>query len=1026
MTATSATTARERFLKLLKDDILQLDLAALDFGIYRILNYRRREIDAFLDNELRRQIDTALATLPGKPGGDEQGRIFHHLYTFFARYYDDGDFVTRPRRGRKAAYSVPYNGQDVHFWWATKGSHYVKSGERFSSYVWRDGARAIRIEVAEADVEKDNVKGPKRYYLPEGIEEADGELRVRLAFRPLDKDETRRFETKRQRGEESGEDAGDVEAVEGRGAQERILNNWLEGSGPRKAKIPSGVDKVLLKKHVARYVAGQTQDFFVHPQLDNFLTGELEYYLKNEFLEIWDRVDGDALMRERGKLAVVRHLGRNIIAFLATIEDVQAQLFEKRKFVLASDWLARASALPKGKPAQTLIANACANPAQVNEWLAWLGEKSLPKAADAKKAAKRGNELLKAYPHLCIHTRHFDEAFRYRLLALFDDIEAATGGVLIYSENYAALRTLEYAYKQRVKCIYIDRPYNTGKDDFLYNDAIGKHGTWATMMFERLAAARKTLNDHAALFSSIDQNERERLEYTLGAVFGIDNRLGEIIWHNVTDNNPTQIATEHEYVECFGASTEARATPWKSSISDAKEALVRIGAELIAKYKDAPDLEKAYREWFRENKAFLGRLDRYKYIDVGGVYTGSQSVHNPGKEGYRYAVKHPRTGKACKQPLMGYRFPKETMDELLSEGRILFGDDENKIVELKVYAHEFEDKRSSILTLDGRVGANELRALFTGTLPFRNPKPTGLIEELVPFVASGSAVVADFFAGSGTTGHAVINLNRDDGGTRKFVLVEQGEYFDTVLLPRMAKVIACPEWKDGKPKPGVAMQVADGEDAEAHWSVRSPKLVEVLRLERYEDSLDALELPAEADARRGGQMSFADEPLRYVYEAAAGKSSVALNHAQLAKPFDCTIPQTVNGAPALVKVDIVSTALLLLGLHPVRVRDVARTDKTSPRYLFIEAHANGKPKELHLLFLRDCDDILIGKKLKQHAEKEMQWLDQIVAREFGHSLGDYATIWYNRDAVLSSPNGRSLDPEVIRRMLERAPMERDA
>jgi adenine-specific DNA-methyltransferase len=369
---------------------------------------------------------------------------------------------------------------------------------------------------------------------------------------------------------------------------------------------------------------------------------------------------------------------------------------------------------------------------------------------------------------------------------------------------------------------------------------------------------------------------------------------------------------------------------------------------------------------------------------------------------------------------MGYRFPKATMDDLLRQEKVLFGDDDNKIIELKVYAHEFEDKRASVLVLDGRAGANQLRAMFSGDLPFKNPKPSGLVEELVPFVASGSDVVGDYFAGSGTTAHAVLNLNREDGGGRRFVLVEQGEYFDTVLLPRIAKVIACPDWKDGQPKPGVAMT---GDDA--HWSARSPALVNVLRLERYEDSLDALELPDDASARRAGQLSFAgDSLLRYVHEASAGATSVSLNHAQLAHPFALRIPQSQHGAPALANVDLASTALLLLGLHPVRVRDVARQDATSPRYLCIEARPNGKPDALHLLFLRDCDDSLTGEALRSHAIAERDWLMAALHREFGRAPGDYACIWYNRDALLPTPNGRSLDPEIIRRMLERAPQER--
>lgn len=1017
---------RERFLRLLKDDILKLDLAELDFGIYRILNYRRNEVEAFLDVELPRRIDAELAKLPGAPTEDEQGRIFHHLYTFLSRYYDDGDFIMRPRRGRNAAYSVPYNGQDVHFWWATRASHYVKSGERFTNYVWREGPRAVRIEVAEADLEKDNGKGAKRYYLPESIVVGDNQLVVRLSYRPLDKDEAKRFE-KKSRAADNADD-GDVDpASPGRTPQERILNAWLEGNCPRKAKVPAGVDKALLAKHLTRYVVGQSSDFFVHPDLGDFLAGEIEYYLKNEFIEMWDRADGDALVRERGKLAVVRDLGLALVAFLAAIEDVQAQLFEKRKFVLQADWLARASALPQDEEAQGLIEEACANVDQVKEWLTWLGEAPL-KGTALKKPSKRGKALLDKYPHLCVHTRHFGEPFKYRLLALFNDIESATGGTLINSENYAALRTLAFAYRRRVKCIYIDPPYNTGKDEFLYNDALGQHGTWATMILERLRSASILLERDGALFASIDHNERDRLYDLLGQVFGADNRLGEIVWHNVTDNNPTQIATEHEYVECAGASEEARAKPWKSGISHAKDELVRVGKELVDRYGDSQELQDAYTKWFRENKAFLGRLDRYKYIDAGGVYTGSQSVHNPGKEGYRYDVIHPRTGKPCRQPLMGYRFPKETMDELLAEGRIIFGEDEDKIVELKLYAHEFVDKRASVLVLDGRAGANELRALFAGSLPFKNPKPTGLIEELVPFVAGNGSIVLDHFAGSGTTGHAVVNLNREDGGTRRFVLVEQGEYFDSVLLPRIAKIIICPRWKDGKPKAGVEMRSTEGENADAHWSERSPKLVQVLRLERYEDSLDALELPSEAEARRAGQMSFSgDTLLRYVHEATAGKGSVMLNHAGLSRPFDYIIPQTQHGSRALVPVDLAATALILLGLHPVRVRDVRRKQgRRAERYLFIEGRPNSKPRELHLLFLRDCDDSLTGDPLRKHAESEMRWLDEVVSKHFGKQPADYKTVWYNRNAVLSSPNGRSLDPEIIRRMLERAPRELNA
>lgn len=160
-------TARERFLTLLRRDILELDAAELDFGIYRVLNHRRATVERFLAEELPTQISAALAALPGSAGEDEQARIYNALYTFFARYYDSGDFLPRPRRGKTGRYMVPYDGSDTHFHWATKGSHYVKSGERFAGYAYQQpGGPRVRLLVQAASVERDNAKGAQRRYVP--------------------------------------------------------------------------------------------------------------------------------------------------------------------------------------------------------------------------------------------------------------------------------------------------------------------------------------------------------------------------------------------------------------------------------------------------------------------------------------------------------------------------------------------------------------------------------------------------------------------------------------------------------------------------------------------------------------------------------------------------------------------------------------------------------------------------------------------------------------------------------------------
>ena len=375
---------------------------------------------------------------------------------------------------------------------------------------------------------------------------------------------------------------------------------------------------------------------------------------------------------------------------------------------------------------------------------------------------------------------------------LHHDSEDGQENLIIEGDNLIALKALIPKYGGKVKCIYIDPPYNTGKEEWVYSDKansplirdwfnkvvskddLTKHDKWLCMMAPRIKLLKELLADNGVIFVSCDDNEVQHLRMMLDEIFQESNHIGSIVWKNATDNNPTNIAIEHEYILCYSKNKEKIDSEWKSTMSDAKDQLIQIGEELNKKFTDIDKLEEAYKEWFKENKRFLGKLDRYKYIDKGGVYTGSQSVHNPGKEGYRYDVIHPKTKKPCKEPLMGYRFPDDTMNDLLKNKKILFGEDENKIIELKVYAYEYVDKLPSWIELDGRLGAYDLREIF-GSVPLKNPKPVQLIKHLLPFVTSDNDIILDSFAGSGTTMHAVLSLNKEDSGNRKCILVQMKE-----------------------------------------------------------------------------------------------------------------------------------------------------------------------------------------------------------------------------------------------------------
>lgn len=381
-----------------------------------------------------------------------------------------------------------------------------------------------------------------------------------------------------------------------------------------------------------------------------------------------------------------------------------------------------------------------------------------------------------------------------------------TQNLFIEGDNLDALKLLQETFLGKVKMIYIDPPYNRKKgndliyrDDFIGNtfeylktsnqldeegqrleantEANGRfHSDWLTMMYQRLKLSKNLLSDQGVVLISIDDNETINTRKLCDEIFGEANFVGTLIWKNATDNNPTNIAIEHESIHIYSKDKLKLEAVWKSELSDIKDALIEIGNKLKEKCNGPDEMQEKYSQWFRENKNQLGPLDRYKYIDLDGVYTGSQSVHNPGKEGYRYDVLHPETGQACTQPLMGYRFPKETMNRLLSEGKILFGEDHNKIIELKVFAKDYTDKLSSVFELDGRTGPYDLKKLFPeATKVFSNPKPVTLLERLISFIAKENQICMDLFAGSSSFAQALFSLNASDLKKRQLIAIQYPE-----------------------------------------------------------------------------------------------------------------------------------------------------------------------------------------------------------------------------------------------------------
>lgn len=393
----------------------------------------------------------------------------------------------------------------------------------------------------------------------------------------------------------------------------------------------------------------------------------------------------------------------------------------------------------------------------------------------------------------------------------------ATENLFIEGDNLEVLKLLQKSYYGKVKLIYIDPPYNTGGefiypdnfreglDDYLrYSGQVGEggvrlttntetegrfHSKWLSMMLPRLYLGRNLLRNDGLILVSIDHHESHNLRLLLNETFGEENYVGTIVWKGATDNNPTQIAVEHEYLFCYARNKQAIASEWKNHSTDAKELILAEYRRLKAEHGDEVALiQEGLRKYIRLHREVLVPITHYDRVDARGVYTGSRKVHNPKPGGYKYDIPHSETGKVCVPPANGYRYPEERMKQLMAEGRILFGDDETQIIQIKEYLEDYRGKLSSVIHLDSRAGSNELSRLFDKPKVFPNPKPSVLLRELFDFILDDSDILLDFFAGSGSSAHAVLDLNRKYGGKRKFILVQLPEPVENSEFANIAEI----------------------------------------------------------------------------------------------------------------------------------------------------------------------------------------------------------------------------------------------
>ncbi len=976
----TAEQQRAKLVELLQQ-LFQLDQPDLDFGFYRIMHAKAAHVTAFLESDLlkiveqtfgqanaerivalQRAYDDAVSqarqygaadpeqTEPVKKAraaleaardtSRAEGEVYDHLYRFFERYYEGGDFLSRryyarETAGKAAAYAAPYDGSEVYLHWANRDQYYIKTSEYFTNFSF-DAAKAPEVQAAAATLlsagspsslrvhlrivaategEHGNVKASeatKRYFIlhaPDPIGFESSELVCRFEYRPDPEKTGQDAKWQATRNEQAV--AGILEALAKlKDAPAREYLAALKTLAPTDKQK----DRPLLARYVNRYTARNTTDYFIHKDLRSFLKRELDFYIKNEVMRLDDIESAEAPAVESylEQVRCLRRIAGQIIDFLAQLEEFQKKLWLKKKFVVETRWcvsIGRVLAIDDATVRDALLDAIVGCEAQWEEWesLHHLGElqQSAEDAGGLFDAGLRlpSIEFLKAHPSLMIDARYFDAELLSRLLANIAQLGEQIDVTLLHSENYQAIRFIEPCYRRELMCIYVDPPYNTGDSQILYRNEYLR-SSWLTLMASRLEASLHLLTGDFVFFIAIDDFEMVDLSKLVDSAFPRLQREMIIVNHHPQGGKATALAHTHEYMLACIPTESTRTLVGRTDSDEIEERPFKRSGTAVSNFRRGrPNsfyailVEPRTRAVVGLEPPPVGQ-DYPKALTPEGLIRiypiGTNGDERVWRRSYESCLDLVRQGKlTCSEALTVYQ-----VLEAHERTTALFSN--------------WVDSRYNA----GTFGANLLRDILGLPNAFPYPKSVHTVGDALFSLGSDEELdVLDFFAGSGTTGHAVINLNREDGGQRKFILVEMGDYFDTVLLPRLKKVTFTPEWKAGRPK-----RLPTPEEIE-----RGPRIFKVLRLESYEDALNNLELKDDPDRLRLLEQNpglRADYMLHYMLDVETRGSASLLNINAFHDPtaYKLKVKKPGSDEYEWKHVDLLETFNYLLGL---RVEHVA-------------------------------------------------------------------------------------------------------
>ncbi|WP_416862809.1 site-specific DNA-methyltransferase, partial [Helicobacter ganmani] len=646
--------------------------------------------------------------------------IYNKLFTFFDSYLNEsGTPFFNDTPAYKNIYAKVYsNSKDTSLFYKTQNLYYVKSDTLYQSLTLSNEKQSYEV-VFDASEYQQNADNTKNKIIFKFVNvEINDEDKAQILIKVSNQ-------------KDLFPNLNNVFKQNSNEFSEEFLKDLKQNTILKDSKIK--INEEELKKIFRSYKKQSEIDFFIHKNATAFLKEQFDlwmfdYLYKESAIQEWNR-------EIIAHLQCIKNIAYEVIKPIGDFENELKAVWLKPKFAKKTEYVFSVDKLNPNL--MDSIINDKGFESQIKEWQ----ELNLVDE-DFKKEDLLSNDK---YRYLPIDTKHFTKETKYKLLSSFENLESLLNGELIKSDNFQALNSLMPKYQGKVDLIYIDPPYNTGSDGFIYADNFN-HASWLSMINNRLELSKELLNDKGSMFISIDDKEQARLKLVCDEVFGEENFVSNVIWRKRAGggNDSRHIANEQEYLCFYAKNAETLITNG-------------IARPSVAKYKQ----------------------------DDKGYYTEKPLNDTALQDsvGLHYDIKLPN-GKTLNGNEHQWKMSESTFLARLERNEIIFKSND------KVYYKHYIDINSNLIPASiwydlvlNADATQEIKSLFKDKA-FDTPKPEKLLKRILEIASKDSSIVLDFFAGSGTTLAVAQKLGR------KWLGVEMGEHFYNVIIPRLKKVIA--------------------------------------------------------------------------------------------------------------------------------------------------------------------------------------------------------------------------------------------